>query len=530
MNSLKNIVKEEGIVKIIYQYKTELEWYQIIKDNLFNFKNMIKNEIITEEMVEYFIPLIQNQETFFFYDLCNSNIILSDDFIRTHCENLNIQQLLYKQSIPEDILIKNINDIEWWITSKNHLQENIIDKIYSQYGDRINLYYLHTINNKSNDFITKYYHMMEFDYLFIKDTILPEKIQHFIHLLNENQLKMLFETQIVPLNLTEQYSDIFNKITHFSFKCKNKSIVDNQLEMNNIDYSIVYNTLTEIELEENIENINFTYICQYQKLSLPFIEKYIDRLNKTMIITYQDVPESFIEEHLDSVDWSSLIAIKKLSNSFLEKHLDNIDITELTIYQNLDEEFIINNLDLMEIDEILRFQYVSEDFVKTYSTPRNIISCFENNKIELSSEFIEEKLLECNFTDIVYFSDNFINNVPNSFFYENLHLNQLYLESNGDNPIDEEFLDKNLNNLMLDVLFRNHKFSINVLGKYIKCMYQDPSIWKIISQYQILTEDFICKYYNNLDINIILKYQNVSDDFKENIKNHFENLYFNLDD
>ncbi len=99
------------------------------------------------------------------------------------------------------------------------------------------------------------------------------------------------------------------------------------------------NTLTEEEIEENIQYMNYQLWKQlwaYKKCSEPFMEKYIEHINMyswyDILTLNNNLSESFIEKYTDDnsrMYWDEVCEWQRISKDFAIRHLDDISVKAL---------------------------------------------------------------------------------------------------------------------------------------------------------------------------------------------------------
>jgi len=186
------------------------------------------------------------------------------------------------------------------------------------------------------------------------------------------------------------------------------------------------------------------------------------------ISRFQKLSELFIEAFSDKVNWREISKNQKLSEEFIEKFKDRVDWRRISSHQKLSENFIRKFSNKVWWKEISESQKLSKEFIIEFIKKINFNRVRMNNKIKLSKEDIEE---------IRKLKRNFWKNIP---------LTSQNCET--------------------------------ILGDITQLSKKD---WVVISKEQKLSKEFIKRFSDKLDLDLVLKNKrnSFSKKFIEEIKN-----------
>ena len=195
-----------------------------------------------------------------------------------------------------------------------------------------------------------------------------------------------------------------------------------------------------------------------------FVKRYRGKIKWEETLEYCDVPEILLEEFSDEFNvacWDWISGSQKLSEDFIRKHQDKVHWTLISETQTLSEDFIAEFQDKVRWGKISESQKLSEDFIYRFA-----------DRVHWSG------ILKCQ-----SLSEDFIRDA----------INIICMEKDGRSDISEEHM------------------------KCIKCMEVQQIDTELfiswISGFQILSEDFIRRFSDNLDWRKICAHQVLSEQF-----------------
>jgi len=281
---------------------------------------------------------------------------------------------------------------------------------------------------KMNRFNEDYWKFM------IQNSIIDEKI--ILLNLNNFNIVLLITKQKLNNNilLNKDFLLIINEK-----KLYNQVIKDQQLNMDILEFYI-----------KKFDDIKWQDICKYQNLTIEFMDKYINYIDWKIISESQFMTLEFIIKNKSNISWELIgqnIKLEFLFNDtfvelFSEKNIWNILIWS----NNISKEYLILNIDKLTYKqhlELLEYKKLDEDII-------NII-------------------LEKNNHDIT--------------FYKLIAENQ---------DLSNEFIQKNISKLDIDIIIENQKFDLDFIQSNVQNI-------KKLSYNDHLTEELLLEIYNIKD-------------------------------
>ena len=265
------------------------------------------DETVLQNLDKYIYDTNKNDTKY--WDFIISNTILDKDKIIKNLEYIDINLLIEKQPLSNEILL---NDDFW-----NEIKEN-----------------------KLNNLIIKH-QKLTYDVI---DKLLNE--------FDDNNWINLCTYQNLSINIMEKY--------------KENIIWDIVSENQFMTFEFIYDNKTSINWPLLCKNIKIEFL-----LNEAFIELFKDYDIWNILIWSKNISESYILDHLDKLSNEQileLLDIRELNEStiikIIELYPDIDDIYPvISENQNLSMNFIEDNIDLLDIDEIIQNQNITFDFI-----------------------------------------------------------------------------------------------------------------------------------------------------------------------
>ncbi len=251
----------------------------------------------------------------------------------------------------------------------------------------------------------------------------------------------------------------------------------------------------EIELSTIIKSyLNWDMLSRYQKMSLNFIKKFKTYINWHLVLQYQKLDEDIIIYLINDKD------IK-------------LPLTVLIIYQKLSEKFILDYLNILNIELLCKYQILPSSVlihgVGVRNGSKNHSSVLNNDSKLLNWIAITRyQPLDLIIKDNLPISKNIslslllrYRKVDNEFILFNFKILK---------PRYQKIISK-YQNLNSDILFKVD-FTIHI---------------KTILKYQRLDEHILhdmIYFYDNIDFEMIQRYQRFSPDFETKYKSKFRQI------
>lgn len=205
----------------------------------------------------------------------------------------------------------------------------------------------------------------------------------------------------------------------------------------------------------------------------------------------------------------------------LKQHISKVNLYNLIKYNRITEEQIeqINDLGYLTFKEwwaLLTFHTYNDQFVKKYENFKNWWLHVPNDKIK---KFINacNYAIKCTFSLNRYiktlktFLTDFVKNSNWYYILQNIQLSEWFIElfgkySNSINmywwkisryqTLSENFIKSNISNLDIDIVLGYQKVSEQFIIEYID--YYNEDCWYKIFKYQQISESFKLKYKNKI--------------------------------
>ena len=184
------------------------------------------------------------------------------------------------------------------------------------------------------------------------------------------------------------------------------------------------------------------------------MRKYGEYFNWRKLSDHQKMSLDFVRENADRVHWDRITQRIKMTDDFIEEFKDKVTWDYVWSYQYVTEKFIENHMDKADWDRIARYQRYSMDFAIKHQDKIELDTAFAYCKKKISEKWIEEHL------DLI-----------NGKYHDKYKCN---------------------NYKAWGSILQRNKFDEEFHNKYMK--YYDDYAWRILSQYQKVSLDFIEKH------------------------------------
>lgn len=370
----------------------------------------------------------------------------------------NVNDSIYYQNIPNSILLKYRNIIDWRSVSRyQKLSENKID----MFASYVHWPYISIYQKFSQSFVEKYMYMLSWS-----NVSLNLLIDEEILVKNANKLNWL-NIGISKRQLSEEFIRNYRDDLHMKFVSSNQKL------------SVKF-------MDEIFEYLDTDIIAVYQKLNEDFIIKHFDRFNITLVFCHQheNLSDEFIEKYQDKCEWDYFCTLECNDEKIIEKYYDKFDKKSLCTYQNLSEEFILKHFDDLDMVTVIEYQKVSENILRKY-----IIVDDENN-ISPNEKY-------------VFISDN-INNID-EIEQRVREFSLLKFKSlPAPVPAPSTSTQGGASSATIPIVDGNYFIFHKGLRKI------PPHVWTSICVNQKLSEKFILEFFHKMDFKIIFKTQTLS--------------------
>ena len=225
---------------------------------------------------------------------------------------------------------------------------------------------------------------------------------------------------------------------------------------------------------KKFNDIKWQDICKYQNLTIEFMDKYINYIDWKIISESQFMTLEFIIKNKNNISWELIglnIKLEFLFNDtfvdiFSEKNIWNILIWS----NNISKEYLIMNIDKLtskQHQELLEYKKIDEDIINIILEKNNHDITFyklitENQ--DLSNEFIQKNISKLDIDIII----------------ENQKFDLDFIQSNVQNIKNLSYNDNLTEELLLEIY-------------NIKDQFQDELDWNYISEYCDLTQKSLSK-------------------------------------
>ena len=231
-----------------------------------------------------------------------------------------------------------------------------------------------------------------------------------------------------------------------------------------------------------INMIDYVNISKYQSLSDVTIHKYLEFYQHEDFYEYVGFDDS-------GNIWTNISKCQKLSYKTIEEFKNELNWTLLCKSQKINNKIIKNNPHKVNWNNISLHQKLSEKLIEEYKNNINFDLLSSNKNIYLSDKFIQKYSNKLDWSSLVM-----------------RKLSKNILKENIDNIANDKYITR-------DYFFEKHHLDVYTLEKIVSKISMNKHIWKSISQHQKLNEQFILKYSQCLDWNLISRYQKLRKNF-----------------
>ena len=238
------------------------------------------------------------------------------------------------------------------------------------------------------------------------------------------------------------------------------------------------------------EQLNWQTVSSVWPLTVEFINTFSDHLNWALMCYNINLPLATLETFFDKFDHGLLLThYPHLPQSFI----DRIDVdkfaTQLSEFVNLDLQYIIDNRDKLDWVVLCENRQLPEWFILEY------------HQYMIWPAIYQFQTISESFLDTVY------EKYPNYIDWEIILDNQ---------RVSESFITKigPSNLTLIDALWTNRKLSEKFIEEWanptaVFCS-QTRDQWRNIARYQTLSESFIKRHLDMLDLSIVCEHQNLT--------------------
>lgn len=355
-----------------------------------------------------------------------------------------------------------------------------------------------------------------------------------------------------PLSIS--WSSIFkyiDKWTHLRLVCKTfKHELKKNLKTINFTNICFYYQLPEDFIIENLEYLPVYHIFKYQILSPMAIDNIwlnpASMTNKNVLCFYQDISFKKIDNYIASIE--SIDEKKDFVNSllkhktniptwFLEKYFSHVQLFNMKIYgpSNIDfiithfndinillwpdiiknvelpYDFLIRLLNIIDHIHVFNAKGVSFHLIKKYAKPDEWFNISLTHKLSLKmfNQYVIKHFLDS--------SSSSSSSVPtiNTFPWKHFSIHA----TNLDNQVIDAYADY----LDWEWICKTNKLEDWLMRRHFEKL-----IWSHIAKYQNLSHKFIIDFYDQLNPELMVVHQCLSDDIIINILHKNPTLFRNL--
>ena len=403
----------------IFDYMSEIILYQkisekFIYDNYFDkrisyaqypffWEKLLKNnkiKISEKFILEYMPENIKNNNSIIKLIFYQTNIELSDDFIRKYIKFINIYDVLIIYDLRNfnfDIMfniLKNAKNMHLKISSQTIYNYHINNKISCE-----NILLKLIINNSKiiDKILIKY-----------KKNLDDKTILYL--LCHSDKLFDKFKTRIEKYLFIDNFKYIY--LGNFD---KNNTIYkifngeNNKSECDKIKFLFDKNII-----------INWNYITKKYILNDFTINKYFDKIKLENVEYFEEISEDFIEKWSEKLNWEKISLTSKYREDieFINKWQCKINFSCLIKKNKKDKEIITKFYKNIKFDEILHYVKIDNDIIELY---KNQITNDEWSSIirsiKLTPEFIKKnKEIIKKYLNQLFVNDSLTNEIISEIF------------------------------------------------------------------------------------------------------------------
>jgi hypothetical protein len=300
-------------------------------------------------------------------------------------------------------------------------------------------------------------------------------------------------------------------------------------------YIIELSNLSDDFILDNIDKINVKYILLFQKLddkllnhNTKFLKHLIDNDLVNTAIEYQQFNEETLKKiincgYVDDNFWNLISQYQHLSANFIKEYDDKLNWKLISIYQDLNMELITEYLDKIDWNNVplnISSGYlINDDTIKLYEKYPiwNNIGYLRNVSTTTIFKYFDKFSIKTIYGILKFrqLDENQINMIINKY-----HNDDIWLLISEHQILDENFVDKYQDKLYWDKISENYDFSGEELIKY-----GDRIDYKILSFNDNFNDMWInClikiaktnKNVNNLDMKYLIENDIVQNNFLTN--------------
>lgn len=326
------------------------------------------------------------------WDLIDKSLLLkkhklSSEFIQTHIQDFDINELTLTQELPDDLLIERLSQIQPDILSKVKLPETIL-------LERIATFNCLDVALYQNITPAVYAYLKQQVNTTIDKTLFDNRIKSTKYgPIEDATVRQSIIDTIQNWNEISYGKDLpVEFIKEFHSKLNMRAVVNNTkmtpddvitLKLNSIERYMWYIQQTDANIKNNYSTYEFwwddtnSYDIIHkmeQAEQVAFIDLFLKNSNMVQIIKSQQLPVWLLELMVSKIDWYWVCRCQKMSDETVNKFLQYIDPTYLVEYQQLSEEFLVNNKDILMWDLVCKHQMITPRIIKELNSYINIDS------------------------------------------------------------------------------------------------------------------------------------------------------------
>jgi hypothetical protein len=258
-------------------------------------------------------------------------------------------------------------------------------------------------------------------------------------------------------------------------------------------------SLNDIEIGENSDEINWENICKNKILSESFMREHKEHIKFQIISKHQTLSEGFMEEFSGKLDWVKLSENQVMSEQFVKKY-ENYVHWFAAVQKNLFSESFLKGL-----GRWINWQFISYEanftmeYIEHYKNFLFLNIVLDFQKIDY--EFVKENL-------ILFDVELIEKRGPKYYTLEQMdELRRI--------RCSEEFIEKNKDKISWKNFSEREDISESVLRKFT-----DKLNWTKVSNRPNLSEQFIRDFKDELSWVAISSKQNLSENFIAEFSNY----------
>lgn len=233
--------------------------------------------------------------------------------------------------------------------------------------------------------------------------------------------------------------------------------------------------------------INWTILCRCQTLSLDIVNEFEGNIHWSSMVRSGKIHPEIIRKFACNFEKEKLFKYHhNIPIEVLEKYVEHYPKT-VALYKQIGEDFIEKHINELKSNAVCTHQRLSEDFIRKHA---NWVEwdCIFVYQI-LSESFIEEFIARGNWKVICEYQ-----------------------------MLSFPFILRHGNSVNWSRIYRYHRLAPEEIEQLLSVFPIEPKHWKIISEIQSLSEDFIREHRDKVNWHNISSYQKLSVSFLREFK------------